>query len=725
MTRRARGFGAPSRIGVALLLAALAFAAALMADGGGGINPVFAQTTVDYDDDNDGLIDVRSLAQLDAIRHDLDGNGAPTAGAGATAYGIAFPNRVTTSSGRMGCPSGTCSGYELRAHLDFDTDGDGSTYAGTGDSAASDSGDAYHNSGNGWAPIGSGTSRFSATFKGNGFIISNLFIKRASTNWVGLFAALAGSARVESAGVHDGFVHGQNFVGILAGENKGTVAASWTTGAARGAAFIGGLVGYNVNFAAGDAGAVIACYSHASAHSTASSGNANMGGLVGTTQGVTGRPASLVASYSTGAVTAGTTSNVAALTLAVSPATITNSYYDSTTSVSSAGAGAGHATSALQTPTGYTGIYANWNVDVDGTTGNDDPWDFGTASQYPVLKFGGMDPDLLRAAGDYDLDNDGLIEITTLAQLDAVRHDVDGNGDPTAGAGATAYNAAFPIRIKTAATRMGCPAGTCSGYELAAHLDFDTDGDGATYTGTGTSRDWRLRRRLRQRRRRLGADWHRHLPIQRDVQGQRIRHLQPVHQADGSDERRAVRSRLAHRPLRERGALQRLRLREWSRGRVGRAQRGFGRRVLLHRLGSRRTGRRHRRLGRMVGEHRRLGTRNGVVFHGGGLYPQHRIPRRLGRSNGGRHPRLRQLLHRNGNDPRAQQRRRLRGRRRLYRRQRRDNHRVLLGLDHERQSRRRRHQPARRRGDRRPASPNGLRRHIRRLERERGRRIGR
>ena len=487
MTRRARGFGAPSRIGVALLLVALAFAAAMMADGGGGVNPVFAQTTVDYDDDNDGLIDVRSLAQLDAIRHDLDGNGDPTAGAGATAYGIAFPNRVTTSSGRMGCPSGTCSGYELRAHLDFDTDGDGSTYAGTGDSAASDSGDAYHNSGNGWAPIGSGTSRFSATFKGNGFIISNLFIKRASTNWVGLFAALAGSARVESAGVHDGFVHGQNFVGILAGENKGTVAASWTTGAARGAAFIGGLVGYNVNFAAGDAGAVIACYSHASAHSTASSGNANMGGLVGTTQGVTGRPASLVASYSTGAVTAGTTSNVAALTLAVSPATITNSYYDSTTSVSSAGAGAGHATSALQTPTGYTGIYSAWNVNVDGTTGNDDPWDFGTASQYPVLKFGGMDPDLQRAGGDYDLDNDGLIEITTLAQLDAVRHDVDGNGDPTAGAGATAYNAAFPIRIKTAATRMGCPAGTCSGYELAAHLDFDTDGDGATYTGTGTS----------------------------------------------------------------------------------------------------------------------------------------------------------------------------------------------------------------------------------------------
>ena len=33
-------------------------------------------------------------------------------------------------------------------------------------------------------------------------------------------------------------------------------------------------------------------------------------------------------------------------------------------------------------------IYVNWNVDTDGRTGGDDPWDFGTSSQYPILKFG-------------------------------------------------------------------------------------------------------------------------------------------------------------------------------------------------------------------------------------------------------------------------------------------------------------------------------------------------
>ena len=53
----------------------------------------------------------------------------------------------------------------------------------------------------------------------------------------------------------------------------------------------------------------------------------------------------------------------------------------------------GKTTAELKGPTGYTGIYSNWNIDADNTdrdgvavTGRDDPWDFGTAEQYPVLK---------------------------------------------------------------------------------------------------------------------------------------------------------------------------------------------------------------------------------------------------------------------------------------------------------------------------------------------------
>ena len=479
MTRRARGLGAPSRIGVALLIAALAFAAAMMADGGYGDNPVYAQTTIDYDDDNDGLIDVRSLAQLDAIRHDLNGDGDVATGAPTTAYNAAFPTRDTSSGGRMGCPSGSCTGYELRAHLDFDTDGDGSTYSGTGASAASDSDDTYHNSGAGWAPLG----QLESTFKGNGFTISNLFIKRETTDDVGLFTSVGGSGRVESLGVHDAFVHGQRWVGALASSNNnGTVAASWSSGAVRGDRTVGGLIGSN-----NGTSRIIASYSTASAH--AETPDPSSGAALGGLAGYNAENASVTASYAAGAVTSTSGAfHLGGLVGENDAGTVTNSYWDiAATGIYPPGVGSGQSTAALQTPTDYAGVYVNWNVDVDGTTGGDDPWDFGTSTEYPALKYGGMDPDFQRADGDYDIDNDGLIEITTLAQLNVVRHDLDGNGDPTAGAGATAYNAAFPIRITAAATRMGCPSGTCSGYELDADLDFDTDGDGSTYTGTGNA----------------------------------------------------------------------------------------------------------------------------------------------------------------------------------------------------------------------------------------------
>ena len=53
----------------------------------------------------------------------------------------------------------------------------------------------------------------------------------------------------------------------------------------------------------------------------------------------------------------------------------------------------GVASSQLQQPTDYTGIYSDWLIDLDNadgdydeTTGRDDFWDFGTSSDYPALK---------------------------------------------------------------------------------------------------------------------------------------------------------------------------------------------------------------------------------------------------------------------------------------------------------------------------------------------------
>ena len=80
----------------------------------------------------------------------------------------------------------------------------------------------------------------------------------------------------------------------------------------------------------------------------------------------------------------------------------TNSYFDSSVSNRPASDDYAKTTTELQTPTAYgtsTDIYVNWNIDVDdgldvgvdngtadGDATADDPWDFGTATQYPVLK---------------------------------------------------------------------------------------------------------------------------------------------------------------------------------------------------------------------------------------------------------------------------------------------------------------------------------------------------
>ena len=332
--------------------------------------------------DNDGYIDVSTHQQLNAIRHDLNGNGDST----HADYVAAFPNRVTTSSGRMGCPSGTCTGYELTTNINLDTDGDGNI--------GTDSGDAYHNNGAGWAPLGSGpgAAAFSGDFKGNGFTIDNLFINRtgSSNNYIGLFGYTSVSTRIETMGVTNANVTGNNYVAILVGVNQAVIVACYTTGKVQGNDYVGGLLGYTSDDA-------LATYSTAYV-----SGRSRVGGLVANF--ADGR---VLNSYSTGRVarSGGTATTIGGLIgTASASGTATNSYWDTSTSGQSTSAGGsgvvGKTTRQLQTPTGYTGIYANWNTNLDGdtntgepTTGNDNPWTFGNKMQYPMLDYKGMSTD--------------------------------------------------------------------------------------------------------------------------------------------------------------------------------------------------------------------------------------------------------------------------------------------------------------------------------------------
>ena len=184
---------------------------------------------------------------------------------------------------------------------------------------------------------------------------------------------------------HAGGLVGRNDSGatIAASYARGSVTSNRgtdTTGTILNSAYAGGLVSSND-------GTIIASY--ASGSVTGVGRNVDAGGLVGTMT-----LATVTASFSTGSVTAtitgGTETTGGLIGSAPPSATITDSYWDTQTSgVTETGYGTGKTTSELQTPTSETGIYVNWDVNVDGVTGDDDPWDFGTAGQYPVLDFGG------------------------------------------------------------------------------------------------------------------------------------------------------------------------------------------------------------------------------------------------------------------------------------------------------------------------------------------------
>ena len=417
----------------------------------------------DYDADNDGLIEIRNLAQLNAMRWDPDGDGTISGSDDKAKHSNAFPGAIAD----MGCPDSGCTGYELIADLDFDNNGNG----------AADAGDAYWNDGAGWEPMELGS-----TFDGGGHTLANLYINRANQDAVGLFGSPF-QGRIQGVGLISADVTGRNKVGGLVGDGhglhitdsyvtgtvsgedgiggligdsfQGTITASYAAADVSGSGSVGGLIGDShtdaisnsyatgtvvgtedaVGGLAGDSFSATITASYASGNV---SGGSSVGGLLGDSSGdtisanyatgsvigagddvgglvgdsfattitasyatgsVSGDDAvggllgdsfsdTISASYATGSVT-GAGDDVGGLVGNNFNATITASYWDTqTTGQSSSDGGDGKTTAELQSPTGYTGIFATWDMNLDADGSNDDLWDFGTSTQYPVLKYG-------------------------------------------------------------------------------------------------------------------------------------------------------------------------------------------------------------------------------------------------------------------------------------------------------------------------------------------------
>ena len=138
------------------------------------------------DADGDGLIDIRTVEQLNNIRYNVAGTSYRTS---ADAEGL------TT-----GCPDGVCSGYELLGDIDFAL---ASSYA-SGEVDAAYYRDSYQLDQGAFTPIGYYNSRddnavFSGIFEGNGYSIINLRVLELRN--AGLFGAIGYGAEVRNLGL--------------------------------------------------------------------------------------------------------------------------------------------------------------------------------------------------------------------------------------------------------------------------------------------------------------------------------------------------------------------------------------------------------------------------------------------------------------------------------------------------------------------------------------------
>ena len=177
----------------------------------------------DYDQNDDGLIEISNLAQLHAIRWDLNGDGQPDKEEFANDYALAFPGAIEN----MGAPADVqVHGYELDGDLDF------------GDNPTS------------WESIGVFSQPFQAVFEGNNHVIVNLFQDQSDpavfiNKPSGLFGSIGHRGLVMNLGLEEVNIHGVNWVGALVGLHQGNILACSATGRVEGENGVGGLVGQN------------------------------------------------------------------------------------------------------------------------------------------------------------------------------------------------------------------------------------------------------------------------------------------------------------------------------------------------------------------------------------------------------------------------------------------------------------------------------------------------
>ncbi len=393
---------------------------------------------LDVDDDGDGLIEIATAEQLNQVRHNLLGSSLKaSAGDAGADTGCGGLNGITECNGyelvadislagynsNNWLPIGSCPTFtEANVCTDvsalFNTVFDGNGYT-ISNLTITNSIESYTNA----------TGLFGAISPASQ--LRNIHVRSANliggANNVGVLVGYAARASIiDSSAVGEITAYGANVGGLVGFGWNTTIISSYAAGGAIvGVSGVGGLIGsgeratISLSYAAGgDVGGIVyigglvgsgnsvtislsyAAGGHVAGalggagglvgegesarviSSYAAGGNvsglASIGGLIGSGEGAT-----IISSYAAGGAVL-TGFGVGDGLVGSEGVTATDSYWDSDTTGVAAGIyGLPQTTSELQTPTSATGIYANWATDECDDGG--DAWDFGTASQYPVL----------------------------------------------------------------------------------------------------------------------------------------------------------------------------------------------------------------------------------------------------------------------------------------------------------------------------------------------------
>ncbi len=219
----------------------------------------------------------------------------------------------------------------------------------------------------GFVPVGNTSTPFTGIFDGQGHIITDLSINQPTASHVGLFGTTSTGATIKNVGVTDGSVSGNANIGGLVGSLNGSTLSN---------SYFTGNVSGSGNVVGGLVGTSTGNIRVSYAMGSVSSTGSDVGGLVGNNS----TNSNITSCYAANKVSGGSV-NVGGLA-GGNLGNVSNSYWNTTTSGQAASAG---GTGLTDTQMMMMASFNGWSIANAG--GSTATWRIYEGSSYPLLRF--------------------------------------------------------------------------------------------------------------------------------------------------------------------------------------------------------------------------------------------------------------------------------------------------------------------------------------------------